>query len=77
MRTGRVNATYRSAVGLALATPLLLVWMIGAVGVLGRAAHLGPFVLHQRAVFVGIVFVEQLAVDGQMNGITDCVPSFF
>ena len=31
------NAAYKFAVGLALATPLLLVWMIGAVGVLGRA----------------------------------------
>lgn len=27
---------YKLAVGLALATPLLLAWMIGAVGVLGR-----------------------------------------
>ncbi|MGH9867966.1 MAG: hypothetical protein ACREAA_07375 [Candidatus Polarisedimenticolia bacterium] len=26
----------KTAIGLALATPLLLVWMIGAVGVLGR-----------------------------------------
>ena len=34
MKTG--NTAYKSAVGLALATPLLLVWMIGAVGVLGR-----------------------------------------
>ncbi len=30
------NSMYKLAVGLALATPLLLVWMIGAVGVLGR-----------------------------------------
>ena len=29
------NTTYRAAVGLALATPFLLVWVIGAVGVLG------------------------------------------
>ena len=35
MKTG--NTAYKSAVGLALATPFLLVWMIGAVGVLGRA----------------------------------------
>ena len=34
MKTG--NTAYKSAVGLALATPFLLVWMIGAVGVLGR-----------------------------------------
>ncbi len=34
MKTG--NPAYKSAVGLALATPFLLVWMIGAVGVLGR-----------------------------------------
>ena len=34
MKTG--NTAYRSAIGLSLATPLLLVWMIGAVGVLGR-----------------------------------------
>ncbi len=31
------NTAYKSAVGLALATPFLLVWIIGAVGVLGRA----------------------------------------
>jgi hypothetical protein len=31
------NTAYKAAVGLALATPFLLVWMIGAVGVLGRA----------------------------------------
>ena len=30
------NTVYKIAVGLALATPLLLVWMIGAVGVLGH-----------------------------------------
>ena len=35
MKTG--NTAYKSAVGLALATPFLLVWIIGAVGVLGRA----------------------------------------
>ena len=29
------NTAYKSAVGLAIATPFLLVWMIGAVGVLG------------------------------------------
>jgi hypothetical protein len=29
------NTAYKSAVGLAIVTPLLLVWMIGAVGVLG------------------------------------------
>ena len=34
MKTG--NTAYKSAVGLALATAFLLVWMIGAVGVLGR-----------------------------------------
>ena len=34
MKTG--NTASKSAVGLALATPFLLVWMIGAVGVLGR-----------------------------------------
>ena len=33
MKTG--NTTYKAAVGLAIATPLLLVWVIGAVGVLG------------------------------------------
>jgi hypothetical protein len=33
MKTG--NTTYKSAVGLAIATPLLLAWLIGAVGVLG------------------------------------------
>ncbi len=33
MKTG--NTAYKSAVGLALATPFLLVWVIGAVGVLG------------------------------------------
>ncbi len=31
------NTAYKSAVGLTLATPFLLVWIIGAVGVLGRA----------------------------------------
>lgn len=31
-----VNTAYKAAVGLALAAPFLLVWMIGAVGVLGR-----------------------------------------
>ncbi len=36
MRTG--NTAYKAAVGLAIATPFLLVWMIGAVGVLGRGA---------------------------------------
>ncbi|MHC4234693.1 MAG: hypothetical protein ACYSUQ_06225 [Planctomycetota bacterium] len=35
MKTG--NTAYKAAVGLALATPFLLVWIIGAVGVLGRA----------------------------------------
>ncbi len=34
MMTGK--SAYKSAVGLALATPFLLFWMIGAVGVLGR-----------------------------------------
>ncbi len=29
------NTSYKAAVGLAIATPLLLVWVIGAVGVLG------------------------------------------
>ena len=29
------NTAYKAAVGLAIATPLLLVWIIGAVGVLG------------------------------------------
>jgi hypothetical protein len=29
------NTAYKAAVGLAIATPFLLVWMIGAVGVLG------------------------------------------
>ncbi len=33
MKTG--NTAYKAAVGLAIATPLLLVWVIGAVGVLG------------------------------------------
>jgi hypothetical protein len=33
MKTG--NTSYKAAVGLAIATPLLLVWVIGAVGVLG------------------------------------------
>ena len=33
------NTVYTIAVGLALATPLLLVWMIGAVGVLGREGN--------------------------------------
>ena len=37
MRMG--NTVYKLAVGLALATPLLLVWMIGAVGVLGREGN--------------------------------------
>ena len=32
-----MNTAYKFAVGLALATPFLLAWMIGAVGVLGRA----------------------------------------
>lgn len=30
------TTAYKAAVGLALATPLLLLWIIGAVGVLGR-----------------------------------------
>jgi len=33
MKTG--NTSYKAAVGLAIATPFLLVWVIGAVGVLG------------------------------------------
>ena len=37
MKTG--NTAYKAAVGLAIATPLLLVWMIGAVGVLGRVGE--------------------------------------
>jgi len=32
----RSNAAQKAAVGLAIATPFLLVWTIGAVGVLGR-----------------------------------------
>ena len=35
MRTGRVNTTYRSAVGLALAGAFLLFWVNGAVGIIG------------------------------------------
>ncbi len=32
-----MNTEYKVAVGLALETPFLLAWMIGAVGLLGRA----------------------------------------
>ena len=35
MRIGRVDTTYRSAVGLALAGAFLLFWVNGAVGIIG------------------------------------------
>ncbi len=52
MKTG--NTAYKSAVGLALATPFLLVWMIGAVGVLGRAGDRADF-MYIGVLAVGII----------------------
>ena len=53
MKTG--NTTYKSAVGLALATPFLLVWMIGAVGVLGRDGDRADLM------YIGYIRVSQRA----------------
>ena len=52
MKTG--NTAYKSAVGLALATPFLLVWMIGAVGVLGRDGDRADF-MYIGVFAVGII----------------------
>jgi len=46
------NTAYKSAVGLAVATPLLLVWMIGAVGVLGVDGD------RSDLMYVGVLAVE-------------------
>ncbi len=48
------NTAYKSAVGLALATPFLLVWMIGAVGVLGREGDSADL-MYTGVLAVGII----------------------
>ena len=59
------NSMYKLGVGLALATPLLLAWMIGAVGVLGREGDpanwmsIGVFALGWICAIAALLFGRQ------------------
>ena len=49
MKTG--NTEYKSAIGLALATPFLLVWVNGAVGIIGNEGN------HANLMYFGVIAV--------------------
>jgi hypothetical protein len=54
MRKGTTNTTYRSAVGLALATAFLLFWVNGAVGIIGAEGD-DANVMYYGVLAVGII----------------------
>ena len=49
MKTG--NTSYKSAIGLALATPFLLFWVNGAVGIIGNEGN------HANLMYFGVIAV--------------------
>ena len=67
MRTGRVNTTYRSAVGLALAGAFLLFWVNGAVGIIGDEDNVANL-MYGGVLAVGLI--GAIIVHFQPHGMT-------
>ena len=68
MKTG--NTAYKSAVGLALATPFLLVWVNGAVGVIGNEGNQANL-MYFGVIAVGIIgaFIARLEPRGMARAL--------
>ena len=68
MKTG--NTAYKSAVGLALATPFLLVWVNGAVGIIGNEGNQANL-MYFGVIAVGIIgaFIARLEPRGMARAL--------
>ena len=68
MKTG--NTEYKSAIGLALATPFLLVWVNGAVGIIGNEGNQANL-MYFGVIAVGIIgaFIARLEPRGMARAL--------
>lgn len=68
MKTG--NTAYKSAIGLALATPFLLVWVNGAVGIIGNEGNQANL-MYFGVIAVGIIgaFIARLEPRGMARAL--------